>query len=114
MAPKAFNACFKVLFKLYDNHKADCDLTIGEKERHLIFFNAFSSEHRNIFVQQQKEYHMITMDKIVNFFQICHAMDQPLREQHQREAATKKNARSLAKRGMLMKRNMLLLKRTTL
>ncbi len=89
MTPKAFKACFEVLFKLYDNLKADYELTIGEKERHLIFFNAFSSEHQNMFVQQQKEYHKMTMDKIVNFFQICHAKDQPLHEQCQWESAAR-------------------------
>ncbi len=44
MKPKAFKACFEVLFKLYDNLKADYKLTIGEKEHHLIFFKSFSSE----------------------------------------------------------------------
>ncbi len=32
----------------------------------------------------------MTMDKIVNFFQICLTMDQLLCEQHQHEAAAKK------------------------
>ncbi len=54
MPPKAFKACFEVLLKLYDDLKADYELTIGEKECHLIFFNAFSADHRNKFVQQQK------------------------------------------------------------
>ncbi len=39
MTPKAFKARFKVLFKLYDDIKADYELTIGEKEHNLIFFN---------------------------------------------------------------------------
>ncbi len=30
------------------------------------------------------------MDKVVSFFQICHATDQPLHEQRQHEAAAKK------------------------
>ncbi len=38
-------------------------------------------------VQQQKKYHKMTMDEIVNFFQICHSTDQLLHEQRQREAA---------------------------
>ncbi len=33
------------------------------------------------------------MDKVVSFFQICHATDQPLREQHQHEAAAKKECK---------------------
>ncbi len=31
MTPKAFKACFEVLFKLYDDLKADYELTIDEK-----------------------------------------------------------------------------------
>ncbi len=53
MTPKAFKAYFEVLFELYDL-KADYELTIGDEERHLIFFNAFSADHQNKFVQQQK------------------------------------------------------------
>ncbi len=30
------------------------------------------------------------MDEVVSFFQICHATDQPLHEQRQREAAPRK------------------------
>ncbi len=41
MTLKAFKAFFEVLFKLYDDLKADYELTIGEKERHLIFFTPF-------------------------------------------------------------------------
>ncbi len=90
MTPKAFKACFKVLFKLYDDLKADYELTIGKKERNLIFFNTFSADHHNKFVQQQKDYHKMMMDKVVSFFQVCHAMDQPLQEQRQQEIAAKK------------------------
>ncbi len=68
MTLKAFKECFQVLFKLYDNLKADYELTMSKKECHLIFFNAFSAEHQNMFVQQQKEYHRMTMDEVVNFF----------------------------------------------
>ncbi len=68
MIPKAFKACFKVLFKVYDDLKAGYELTIGDKECHLIFFNAFSADHQNKFVQQQKEYHRMTMDEVVTFF----------------------------------------------
>ncbi len=32
----------------------------------------------------------MTMDEVVSFFQICHATDQPLREQRQQEIAAKK------------------------
>ncbi len=89
MTPKAFKACFKVLFKLSDNLKPDYELTFGEKECHLIFFYAFSGEHQNKFAQQQKTYHQMMMDEVVSFFQICHATDQQLHEQRQREAAAK-------------------------
>ncbi len=41
MTPKAFKKRFEVLFKLYDDLKADFELTIGKKEHHLIFFNVF-------------------------------------------------------------------------
>ncbi len=54
MTPNAFKACFEILFKLYDNLKADYILMIGEKEKNLLFFNAFSADHQNVFVQQQK------------------------------------------------------------
>ncbi len=90
MTPKAFNVCFKVLSKLYDNLKANFELKIAKKECHLNFFNAFSAEHQNMFVQQQKEYHKMTMVEVVNFFQICHTTEQPLYEQHQLKAAAKK------------------------
>ncbi len=93
MTPKAFKARFKVLFKLYDDLKDDYELTIGKRERHLIFFNAFSADHRNKFVQQQKDYHNMTMDEIVAFFQVCHATDQPLQEQRQQEIAAKKECK---------------------
>ncbi len=62
MTPKAFNACSKVLFKLYNDLKADHELTIGEKEKTLQKFNAFSAEHHNMFVQQQKQYHKMQDD----------------------------------------------------
>ncbi len=93
MTPKAFKARFEVLFKLYDDLKADYELTIGKRERNLIFFNAFSNEHRNRFVQQQKEYHKMTADEIVAFFQVCQSTDQPLREQRLCEAAAKKESK---------------------
>ncbi len=51
MTQKAFKACFEVLFKLNDDLKAGYELTIGEKEHHLIFFNAFSADRCNKFVQ---------------------------------------------------------------
>ncbi len=90
MTLKAFKAHFEVLFKLYDDLEADYELTIGETESHLIFFNAFSADHHNKFVQQQNEYHKMMMDEVVTFFQVFHVTDQPLREQHQHEAAAKK------------------------
>ncbi len=93
MTPKAFKACFVILFKLYEDLKADYEFTIGTKECHLIFFNALSADHHNKFVQQQKEYHNMTMDEVVSFFQVCHATDQPLHEQHQCEAAAKKECK---------------------
>ncbi len=43
-----------------------------------------------MFVQQQNEFHKITMDKVVNFFQICHTIDQLLCLQQQCEAAARK------------------------
>ncbi len=41
MTLKAFKACFKVLFKMYEDLKADYELTIGKKERHLISLMPF-------------------------------------------------------------------------
>ncbi len=64
LTPKAFKACFEVLNKLYDNLKADYEVTIGNKKHNLIFFDTFSSKHQNIFVQQQKEFHKMTIDKL--------------------------------------------------
>ncbi len=90
MTQKAFKACFEVLFQLYDDLKADYELTIGKKKCNLIFFNAFSADHWNKFVQQQKDYHKMTMDEVVTFFQVFHATDQPLCKQRQREIAAKK------------------------
>ncbi len=60
MSLKAFKAYFEVLFKLYNNLK---ELTIGKKECHLIFFNSFTAKHQNTFLQHQKEYHKMTIDK---------------------------------------------------
>ncbi len=113
MTPKAFKACFMVLFKLYANLKADYELTIGEKERHLIFFDAFSADHQNKFVQQQKEYHNMTMDKVVTFFQVCHATDQSLHEQHQHEAAAKKECKEVNRERDATNKNVPLLVGTT-
>ncbi len=90
MTLKAFKTCFKVLFKLYDDLKTEYELMIGEKEHHLIFLNSFSADHQNKFFQQQKNYHRMMMDEIVTFFQVCHATDQPLHDQHQYEIAAKK------------------------
>ncbi len=70
MTPIAFKDCFEVLFKLYDDLKADYELTIEEKEKTLLFFPAFSAEHCNMFVQQQKQYHKMKMDEFMEFFQI--------------------------------------------
>ncbi len=42
------------------------------------FIHTFSAEHQNVFVQQQKHYHKITMDEFVEFFQICYLTDQPV------------------------------------
>ncbi len=83
MTPKAFKARFEVLFKLYDDLKADYELTIGKKECNLIFFNAFSADHCNKCVLQQKDYHKMMMDEVVTFFQVCHTTDQPHQEQRQ-------------------------------
>ncbi len=35
----------------------------------------------------------MTMDEVVTFFQVCHATDQPLREQLQQEIAAKKECK---------------------
>ncbi len=54
---------FQLSFKLYDNLKANYELTIGEKKKTPLSFNAFSAEHCNMFVQQQQKYHKMTMDE---------------------------------------------------
>ncbi len=41
MTPKDFKTLVLVLVKLYDDLKADYELTIVEKDRHLIFLHAF-------------------------------------------------------------------------
>ncbi len=53
MILKAFKV--KVLFKLYKDLKADYELTIGENEKAIIFFNNISVEYCNVFVQKQKK-----------------------------------------------------------
>ncbi len=68
MTPKAFKACFKAFFKLYEDLKADYELTIGEKERNLIFFDTFTAVQQYMFVQQQKQHRKMTMDELVSFF----------------------------------------------
>ncbi len=82
---KAFKAGFKVLFKFCNDLKADYKLTIGEKEKSLIFFNAFSA----MFVQQKKQYHKVTMDEFMEFFQVCHSADQPICKQQTCKATQK-------------------------
>ncbi len=89
MTLKAFNDCFKVIFKLYDHLKADYELVIGNKENSLLFFNAFSSEHWNVLFQQQKQHHKMTIDEFLEFFQICHSTDHPIRKQCRCKAAEK-------------------------
>ncbi len=82
MNPKIFKSCFEVLFKLYDDLKADCELTIGEKEqKHFL---------RKSILFSNKKITRMTMDEVVSFFQICCATDQPLREQCQCKIAAKK------------------------
>ncbi len=53
MTLKAFKAWSEVLLKLYDNLNATYKLTIGNKEKNLIFFKAFSADHWNVFIQQK-------------------------------------------------------------
>ncbi len=112
MTLKAFMACFEVLFKLYDDLKADCELTICKKECDLIFFNALSADHCSKFVQQQKDYHSMTMDEIVSFFQVPQIS---LSASNVNERLLqKKNARKLTERGTLPTKNAPLLVETTL
>ncbi len=68
ITPIDFKAHFKVLFKLYNNLKADNELTIGFLEDTLLSFNPFSAEHCNVFVQQQKQYNNVVMDDFMDFF----------------------------------------------
>ncbi len=63
--------------KLYKDLKADFELTVGERETKLIFFNAFSAEHLNKFVAQQKKYLELSIDDFMNYFQILHTQEAP-------------------------------------
>ncbi len=54
MKPKAFKALFDVVMNLFEDLEDDFELTIGKRERRLIFFNAFSAVHQNKIVAQQK------------------------------------------------------------
>lgn len=56
MTPTSFKAHLMALGKLYDDLEADYKLTSGEKEKSLLFFNAFSAANCIVFVQKQKEY----------------------------------------------------------
>ncbi len=91
LTPKAFKALIEVLFKLCDNLKADLELTIGEQEKTLLFFNNFSAEYYTAFGQQLQQYLKMTMDAFVDFFQICHSTNQPIGEQCKCKAAEKKD-----------------------
>ncbi len=62
MTPKDFIAWFEVLFQLYNNIKADNELTIRKKEKSILFFNVYTVEHWNTFVKQQEQYHKMTME----------------------------------------------------
>ncbi len=53
MTLKAFKACVKVLIKLHVDLKPNYELAMREKEKTLLFFNAFLDEYHNMFVQQQ-------------------------------------------------------------
>ncbi len=58
-----------------------------EKTRRLfLFFNAFFAKDCNMFVQQQQQYHKMTMDEFMDFYQICHTTDQPLSKQPKYES----------------------------
>ncbi len=84
MTPKAFKVCFGVLMKLYKDLEADFELIICKRERKLIF-NAFSTEHQNEFVAQQKKDAKLSIDDFVNYFQILHAQEAPHCEQKHHE-----------------------------
>ncbi len=81
MIPKAFKACFKALFKLYDDFMADYESIIGEKEKTLLFINAFPADHHDAFGQQQEQYCKMIMDDFAEFFQTCYSTDLPLCKQ---------------------------------
>ncbi len=115
MTPKAFKDFFVFLFKLYNDLKVDFELTIGEQVKTHFFFNIFSNDPCNMFVQQQKQYYTISMNEFINFFQICHSIDQPVDKQHKCEDAKKRDCiRWLTKRRMLPTRNAPLLATKTL
>ncbi len=57
---KAFKAYFETLMKLHDYLKVNYKLEIAVKEQTLLFFNA---KHRNMLVQQQKEYQKISFSR---------------------------------------------------
>ncbi len=61
------------------------ELMIGEKELILLFFNTFAADNCILFVQQ-KQYHKMMMDELVEFFLICHSTDQLLCQQYTHEA----------------------------
>ncbi len=108
MTLNAFKACFKAFFKLFDDLKAYYELTIGEKEKNLLFFNTFSAEHWNNSVQQKK-YNKMMMDELVNFFQICHSTGQHVHKQCKCKLLKKENIWRLTKRKKLPAKNVLLL-----
>ncbi len=79
----------KVLFKLCNSLKADYELTLREKELSPLLINSFSVEHHNVFVQQQKQYHKMTLNNLVKYFHICHSTDKPICKQCKCEVAEK-------------------------
>ncbi len=86
MIPQALKACFKILFKLYNNLEADYNLTIQDKEKNPDFLQCLICWPLKNFLLLAKT---VPQDdnEFVKFFQI--STDQPVCEQSIYEAAEK-------------------------
>ncbi len=81
MTPMDFKPRFDVIMKLYNDLDIDFELTIGKRERRVIFVNTYSAEHQNEFVAWQYKYAELSIDYFVNHFRILHAQEAPRCEQ---------------------------------
>ncbi len=100
MTPKAFKACFDIIMKLEDLEAA-FEKTNGKRERKLIFCNAFSAEHWNEIIAQQKSMQSCPLTILLTIFK--YFMPKKPLDENRNAVRTRrdKTARKLTEKRML-------------